>query len=69
MEKFNHKYKMVTWLVSKCETPGGGEKYVEELGKYVDVDIFGSCGLKPLLPRLKKFWFSLYSIHLSKVHI
>ena len=36
--------KSVVWVVSHCETPSKRELYVEELKKYIDIDIYGSCG-------------------------
>ncbi len=41
-----NKTKMVLWLVSHCETVNNREQYAEELGKYIDVDIFGKCSKK-----------------------
>jgi len=38
------KRRLVAWFVSHCETSSRREKYVEELRKYVDVDIYGKCG-------------------------
>ena len=37
---------MVLWLVSHCETVNNREQYAEELGKYINVDIFGKCSKK-----------------------
>lgn len=38
------KNKTVAWVVSNCGAPSGRNKYVDELKKYIDVDIFGGCG-------------------------
>ncbi|XP_050411617.2 alpha-(1,3)-fucosyltransferase C [Patella vulgata] len=38
------KTKMVAWLVSNCVTQSLREKYVKELQKYIDVDVYGGCG-------------------------
>ena len=38
------KTKMASWFVSNCDTTNGRLKYVNELQKYIQVDIFGSCG-------------------------
>ena len=38
------KKKLVAWIVSNCDTDSEREKYVEELRKYIPVDIYGSCG-------------------------
>lgn len=41
------KTKKVAWFVSNCvQVQSGRMKYAEELMKYIDVDIFGSCGKK-----------------------
>lgn len=39
------KRRPVAWLVSACRTASQREKYVEELKKFIDVDIYGKCGL------------------------
>ncbi|EFX82063.1 hypothetical protein DAPPUDRAFT_49176 [Daphnia pulex] len=39
-----NKTKTVAWMVSHCKTHGQREKYVKELSKYIDVDIYGRCG-------------------------
>jgi len=36
--------KLAAWFVSHCHTSSQREKYVTELQKYIDVDIFGYCG-------------------------
>lgn len=36
--------KKIGWVVSNCITPSNRSAYVEELSKYIDVDIFGACG-------------------------
>ena len=38
------KPKSVVWVVSHCETDSKRELYVNELNKYIDVDIYGKCG-------------------------
>ncbi|XP_077289839.1 alpha-(1,3)-fucosyltransferase C-like [Arctopsyche grandis] len=38
------KKKAVAWFVSNCRSNNGRESYVEELQKYIQVDIYGSCG-------------------------
>lgn len=40
------KTRMVAWFVSHCETLSKREELAAQLGKYVDVDIFGKCGTK-----------------------
>ena len=34
----------VAWFVSHCNTSSRRETYVQELSKYIQVDIFGQCG-------------------------
>lgn len=41
---FKQKTKSVVWVVSNCFTESKREKYIRELGKYIDVDIYGKCG-------------------------
>lgn len=38
------KTKKIAWFVSNCAAPNGRHHYVEELKKYIDVDIYGACG-------------------------
>jgi hypothetical protein len=38
------KSKKIAWFVSNCEGMSGRMEYADELGKYMDVDIFGACG-------------------------
>lgn len=38
------KSKKVAWLVSNCPANSGRWEYVTELSRYIDVDIYGSCG-------------------------
>ena len=44
----SRKTKSIAWFVSNCKTKykygSRREKYVKELRKYIDVDIFGECG-------------------------
>ena len=41
---FRSKKKLAVWLVSDCETFSEREKYVAEMQKYIDIDIYGKCG-------------------------
>jgi len=41
---FQQKTKDVAWLVSDCVTESFREKYVQQLRKYIKVDIYGRCG-------------------------
>ena len=38
------KSKKIAWLVSNCHTRSKREIYVEQLRKYIDIDIYGECG-------------------------
>jgi hypothetical protein len=44
------KTKDVVWIVSNCNTPSKREKYVKEMQKIINVDIFGRCG-KPCVKK------------------
>jgi hypothetical protein len=44
------KTKDVVWIVSNCNTPSKREKYVKEMQKIINVDIFGRCG-KPCVEK------------------
>ncbi|XP_013786900.1 alpha-(1,3)-fucosyltransferase C-like [Limulus polyphemus] len=51
----NHDYlqgknKDTVWIVSHCSTPSKREKYVEELRRFISVDIYGRCGNNVCLP-------------------
>ena len=41
---YRTKKKSISWFVSNCRTPSHREAFVEQLQKYIDVDIFGECG-------------------------
>ena len=36
--------RQVAWMVSNCHSRSHREQYVQELSKYISVDIFGGCG-------------------------
>lgn len=40
------KKKIAAWLVSNCAASSQRDKYVKELSKYIDVDVYGKCGTK-----------------------
>lgn len=42
--KIAEKPKKVAWVVSRCKSNSRREEFVQELKKYIDVDVFGSCG-------------------------
>ena len=39
-----NKTKTVAWIVSNCDSKSGRNLYVTQLNKYINVDIYGSCG-------------------------
>ena len=41
---FENKTKSIAWFVSNCKTRSNRETYVQRLGQYIDVDIYGGCG-------------------------
>ncbi|XP_059146136.1 alpha-(1,3)-fucosyltransferase C-like [Physella acuta] len=43
LELAKGKNKTVLWIVSHCKTQSRRERYVSEMQKYIDVDIFGRC--------------------------
>ncbi|KAH6937921.1 hypothetical protein HPB50_005245 [Hyalomma asiaticum] len=47
------KSKMAVWAVSSCKTSGKREDYIEELQKYLYVDVYGKCG-ENVCPREKR---------------
>ena len=40
------KTKKVAWIVSRCHSASKRESYVNELKKYIEVDVMGGCGTK-----------------------
>ena len=40
----SNKTKMAAWIVSNCGTSSKREKYVAQLKKYMEVDVYGGCG-------------------------
>ncbi|KAL5013396.1 hypothetical protein ScPMuIL_007666 [Solemya velum] len=38
------KLKKVAWFISNCNDRNGRRLYANELGKYINIDIYGSCG-------------------------
>jgi alpha-1,3-fucosyltransferase len=43
VELIRRKSKMIMWLVGNCFTTIRREEYVRQLGKHVQIDIFGKC--------------------------
>ena len=42
--KLHTKTHMIAWFVSRCKSFSKREDYVEELSRFIPVDIFGKCG-------------------------
>jgi alpha-1,3-fucosyltransferase len=38
------KSRLVAWFVSNCKTQSRRERYVAQLQRYIDIDIYGNCG-------------------------
>ncbi len=59
------KTKHIAWVVSNCVSHSGREQYVMELGKHIDVDIYGRCNNSQCDSSScfsnieKKYWFYL----------
>ncbi|XP_067649914.1 glycoprotein 3-alpha-L-fucosyltransferase A-like isoform X1 [Haliotis asinina] len=57
------KTNSVAWFVSRCVSHSQREKYVDELQRYVDIDVFGRCGDnkcdKDCYEKLKSYKFYL----------
>ncbi|KAF8787092.1 alpha-(1,3)-fucosyltransferase C-like [Argiope bruennichi] len=41
---FEKKSRSVVWMTSHCPTYGGRDEYVAKLRKYIEVDVYGTCG-------------------------
>ncbi|XP_076447031.1 alpha-(1,3)-fucosyltransferase C-like isoform X2 [Babylonia areolata] len=46
LAKEKSKNKHVAWFVNTCQVPSQRERYVQELQKHVNVDVYGRCGNK-----------------------
>ena len=50
-----NKTKLMVWIVSNCKTQSKREEYMDELSKYIKVDVFGKCGNStPDCPRMQR---------------
>lgn len=52
---FSGRNKSIIWMVSHCNTISKRENYVEELKRYIDVDVIGKCGNEIHCPQTKKY--------------
>jgi alpha-1,3-fucosyltransferase len=39
-----NKEKPVAWMATHCETPGLRESYIQQLVRFIPIDIYGDCG-------------------------
>ena len=67
---FAKKTRSVAWTVSNCYTPSKRERYVRELKRYIDVDVYGHCGGMPGCPKndrscRQKMIPSMYKFYLA----
>ena len=42
--ELKNKTKQIAWIVSHCDTSSHRELLVDQLKKFIDIDIYGSCG-------------------------
>ena len=54
-EYISKKTKLIAWLVSHCNSTSARMDYVQELTKYIPVDIYGGCG-NSMYPRGNSTW-------------
>lgn len=55
-----NRTRNVAWVVSHCGTTSKRELYVKELQKYIDVDIYGTCGKTKGCPSSSSSCFETY---------
>ncbi len=61
----NRKSKKLAWVISNCGSPSARNAYISELGKYMNVDIYGQCTNRQCEHRNcfsdigEKYWFYL----------
>ncbi|CAG5131258.1 unnamed protein product [Candidula unifasciata] len=56
--------RTAVWLVSNCKTPSRRSQYVQEMQKFIDVDIFGGCGT-PCKGKVCNDWTTKYKFYLA----
>ncbi|XP_067950559.1 alpha-(1,3)-fucosyltransferase fut-1-like [Watersipora subatra] len=42
--EWKREKRLIAWMASNCVTSSRRETFVKELQKYIDVDVFGTCG-------------------------
>ena len=58
------KTRLVSWVVSRCQSASRREVYVAELIRHIDVDIFGKCAGKSVGKKTEhEFWADLFETH------
>ena len=57
----NKKTKGVAWIVSNCHSSSGREQYVNELKKFIQVDVYGSCGTFKCIDCCELFSFNTFN--------
>jgi hypothetical protein len=58
-----NKTKKVAWFVSNCSARNNRLQFAHELGKYIQVDIYGACGSLKCCTYLKNLsWYELFAI-------
>jgi hypothetical protein len=48
IKSLKSKKKPIAWIVSNCKTFSQREEYIKELNKYIQIDIYGKCGVSCL---------------------
>ena len=61
-------FRLALWLVSNCETFSAREDFVDELVKFVDVDVFGKCSGASLDNPINVGWGKTFKL-ISKLDI
>ncbi len=54
-------------FVSHCPTNSAREEFVTKLRQYVQVDVFGKCGVEPPCPRETRYTGGILSVKRSAI--
>ena len=57
--------RLVSWIVSHCNTPSGRDQYVNSMTHIINVDIYGRCGNLELTRGLEAKTLSEYKFYLA----
>ncbi|KAJ6216779.1 hypothetical protein RDWZM_007936 [Blomia tropicalis] len=64
-----NKTKWISWFVSHCNTPSLRGEYVDQLSRYISVDIYGACGKLSCNPPQSEYCYKMierdYRFYLS----